>query len=60
MLSLEDLLINYLHSARGMGVGGGDRIIFHIAQYVEKGLNLKTVTLSLKCTSLSEINYILK
>ena len=51
MLSLDDILINELHSARGIGVGGGNGIIspydtiFRIIfQYLEKKLNLKNNT----------------
>lgn len=58
MLSVDNLLIDDLHSDRGLGVGGEDRIVSHIAQYVEKRLNLKNVALSLNCTSLYENNYI--
>lgn len=58
MLNVDDLLIDDLHSDRGMVVGGEDLIISHIAQYVEKRLNLKNVTLSLNYTSLYENNYI--
>lgn len=45
LLNLDDMLTNDLHSARRMGVGGGNRIISHVAQYLEKRLGLRNNTL---------------